>query len=114
VAVKPGIVLSSLSSTRSPSTKKSARASPEQPKRAKASTAVAAFSHFGCSGLARADFFVEGERVLLNELNTMPGFTPTSVYAKLWEISGLPYPQLVERLCELALERHAEERGYTF
>jgi len=77
-------------------------------------TAVAAFSHFGCSGLARADFFVEGERVLLNELNTMPGFTPTSVYAKLWEVSGLPYPQLVERLCELALERHAEERGYTF
>ena len=77
-------------------------------------TAVQAFSHFGCSGLARADFFVEGERVLLNELNTMPGFTPTSVYAKLWEISGMPYPQLVERLCELALERHAEERGYTF
>ena len=52
-------------------------------------TAVAAFAHFGCSGLARADFFVEGERVLLNELNTMPGFTPTSVYAKLWEASGL-------------------------
>ncbi len=77
-------------------------------------TAVEAFSHFGCSGLARADFFVEGERVLLNELNTMPGFTPTSVYAKLWEVSGLPYPQLVQRLCELALERHAEERGYTF
>jgi D-alanine-D-alanine ligase len=77
-------------------------------------TAVQAFSHFGCSGLARADFFVEGERVLLNELNTMPGFTPTSVYAKLWEISGLAYPQLVQRLCEIALERHAEERGYTF
>ena len=75
--------------------------------------AVQAFSHLGCSGLARADFFVEGERVLLNELNTMPGFTPTSVYAKLWEISGLPYPRLVERLCELALERHAEQRGYT-
>ena len=74
--------------------------------------AVQAFSHFGCSGLARADFFVEGERVLLNELNTMPGFTPTSVYAKLWEISGLAYPQLVQRLCELALERHAEQRGY--
>ena len=52
--------------------------------------------------------------MLLNELNTMPGFTPTSVYAKLWEISGLAYPQLVQRLCELALERHAEERGYTF
>ena len=77
-------------------------------------TAVRAFAHFGCSGLARADFFVEGERVLLNELNTMPGFTPTSVYAKLWEVSGLAYPWLVERLCELALERHVEQRGYTF
>jgi D-alanine-D-alanine ligase len=77
-------------------------------------TAVAAFSAFGCSGLARADFFVEGERVLLNELNTMPGFTPTSVYAKLWEASGLPYAELVDRLCTLALERHAEERAYRF
>jgi D-alanine-D-alanine ligase len=77
-------------------------------------TAVAAFSRFGCSGLARADFFVEGERVLLNELNTMPGFTPTSVYAKLWEASGLPYPQLVERLCELAIERHELERSYRY
>jgi len=76
--------------------------------------AVEAFGRFGCSGLARADFFVEGEQVLLNELNTMPGFTPTSVYAKLWEASGLPYAQLVERLCELALERHALERSYRF
>jgi D-alanine-D-alanine ligase len=74
--------------------------------------AVDAFHRFGCSGLARADFFVEGERVLLNELNTMPGFTPTSVYAKLWEASGLPYGELVERLCALALERHAQERSY--
>jgi D-alanine-D-alanine ligase len=77
-------------------------------------TAVAAFGHFGCSGLARADFFVEGERVLLNELNTMPGFTPTSVYAKLWEASGLGYAELVERLCALAIERHADERSYRF
>ena len=76
--------------------------------------AVEAFSRFGCAGLARADFFVEGERVLLNELNTMPGFTPTSVYAKLWAASGLPYPELVERLCELALERHARERSLRF
>jgi D-alanine-D-alanine ligase len=76
--------------------------------------AVAAFAHVGCSGLARADFFVEGERVLLNELNTMPGFTPTSVYAKLWEASGLPYAQLVERLCTLAVERFADERSYRF
>jgi len=77
-------------------------------------TAVAAFARFGCSGLARADFFVEGDRVLLNELNTMPGFTPTSVYAKLWEASGLAYAALVERLCELAIERFADERSYRF
>jgi D-alanine-D-alanine ligase len=76
--------------------------------------AVAAFARFGCSGLARADFFVEGEDVLLNELNTMPGFTATSVYAKLWDASGLRYEDLVERLCELALERHARERSYRF
>ena len=76
--------------------------------------AVAAFARFGCSGLARADFFVEGERVLLNELNTMPGFTPTSVYAKLWEASGLAYAELVERLCALAIERFADERSYRF
>ena len=77
-------------------------------------TALRAFAHFGCNGLARADFFVEGETVLLNELNTMPGFTTTSVYAKLWEASGLPYDQLVSRLCELALERYADERAYRF
>ncbi len=76
--------------------------------------AVEAFLAFGCSGLARADFFVEGERVLLNELNTMPGFTETSVYAKLWEASGLPYAELVDRLCALALERHGVERGYSY
>ncbi|HWC27365.1 MAG TPA: D-alanine--D-alanine ligase A, partial [Solirubrobacteraceae bacterium] len=76
--------------------------------------ALEAFARFGCSGLARADFFVEGERVLLNELNTMPGFTPTSVYAKLWEASGMPYAELVERLCTLAIERFAEERSYRF
>ena len=46
----------------------------------------------------------------MNELNTMPGFTPTSVYAKLLEASGVPYPQLVDRLCRLALERHARRR----
>ena len=78
------------------------------------SMALAAFDRFGCSGLARADFFVEGETVLLNELNTMPGFTTTSVYAKLWEASGVPYDELVTRLCELAIERHALERSYRF
>ncbi len=78
------------------------------------SIAIEAFRRAGCSGLARADFFVEGERVLLNELNTMPGFTPTSVYAKLWQASGMSYEELLEALCDLALERHASERGYAF
>jgi D-alanine-D-alanine ligase len=75
--------------------------------------ATEAFVLAGCSGLARADFFVEdGGRVLLNELNTMPGFTSTSVYAKLWESGGVAYPQLIERLCAIAVERHARERSY--
>ena len=69
-----------------------------------------AFSFSGCEGLARADFFVDGEDVLLNELNTMPGFTPTSVYAKLMQASGIPYPQVVDTLCALARERHARRR----
>ncbi len=67
--------------------------------------AVQTFVDVGCAGLARVDFFVEGERVLVNELNTMPGFTPTSVFAKLFAASGLDYPALVDRLCRLALER---------
>jgi D-alanine-D-alanine ligase len=71
--------------------------------------ALQAFINSGCSGLARVDFFVEGERVLLNELNTMPGFTQTSVYASLFEASGIEYPELLDRLVRLALERHAAE-----
>jgi D-alanine-D-alanine ligase len=74
--------------------------------------ALEAFAASGCEGLARVDFFVDGERVLLNELNTMPGFTPTSVYAKLLEASGVSYPRLLDRLCRLALERHERERAY--
>ena len=70
--------------------------------------ALEAFSRAGCDGLARVDFFVDGEEVLLNELNTMPGFTPTSVYAKLLEASGVAYPEVVDTLCRLALERFAE------
>jgi D-alanine-D-alanine ligase len=68
--------------------------------------AVETFEYAGCAGLARVDFFVEDERVLVNELNTMPGFTPTSVYAKLMAASGIAYSELLERLCRLALERH--------
>ncbi|MEX2447531.1 MAG: D-alanine--D-alanine ligase family protein [Solirubrobacterales bacterium] len=77
--------------------------------------ARAAFELGGCAGLARCDFFVEpaGE-VLVNELNTMPGFTETSVYAKLWEAAGLAYPDLCDRLLQLALERHAKSRSHEF
>jgi D-alanine-D-alanine ligase len=71
--------------------------------------ALRTFEAVGCEGLARVDFFVDGEDVLVNELNTMPGFTPTSVYAKLLDASGVPYPMLVDRLCRLAIERHSRE-----
>jgi D-alanine-D-alanine ligase len=74
--------------------------------------AVEVFGIVGCTGMARVDFFVTEEGVLVNELNTIPGFTATSVYAKLWEASGVPYPELLDRLLELAVERHAEERRY--
>ena len=76
------------------------------------------FTRVGCAGMARCDFFVEDpggeERVLLNELNTIPGFTATSVFAKLFEATGVPYPQLLDRLLELAVERHSREREYRF
>ncbi len=74
------------------------------------------FLRVGCAGLARVDFFVEDDgRVLVNELNTLPGFTVTSVYPKLWEASGVPFPRLVDRLLDLALERFAAERsGHAF
>jgi D-alanine-D-alanine ligase len=76
--------------------------------------AVATFVKARCCGLARVDFFVEGEHVLVNELNTMPGFTSTSVFAALFEASGVPYPELLERLLALALERHSAERRHRF
>ena len=72
--------------------------------------AVTAFRLAGCSGLARADFFVDGDDVLLNELNTMPGFTQTSVYGKLWDHSGIAYPELCDRLVRIAIERFERER----
>jgi D-alanine-D-alanine ligase len=69
--------------------------------------AVRSFVAGECEGMARVDFFVRDDgEVLLNELNTIPGFTATSVYAKLFEASGIPYPELVDRLVQLALERH--------
>ena len=70
--------------------------------------AVSAFRAIDGSGLARVDFFLErGGRILVNEINTMPGFTPISMYPKLWEASGVPYPTLLDRLIALALQRHA-------
>jgi D-alanine-D-alanine ligase len=68
--------------------------------------ACAAFTALDCAGLARVDFFIDesGEPVL-NEINTMPGFTPTSMYPRMWAASGLDYPSLVDRLVQLALER---------
>jgi D-alanine-D-alanine ligase len=72
---------------------------------------VDAFVASDCEGMARVDCFVRGkDEVLVNELNTIPGFTATSVYAKLFEASGIPYAELLDRLIELALERH-ERRG---
>ena len=61
--------------------------------------------------MARVDFFLEGDRILVNEINTIPGFTSTSVYARLWEASGLSYAELVSRLLDLALERHRDRPG---
>ncbi len=74
--------------------------------------AISAFVGAGCYGLARVDFFVDGEQVLLNELNTMPGFTATSVYAALFEASGIGYAEVLDRLVQLALERHAAEQRH--
>jgi D-alanine-D-alanine ligase len=74
--------------------------------------AVQAFVKSGCQGLARVDFFVAGSEVLVNELNTMPGFTETSVFGSLFAASGIAYPELLDRLVGLALERHAAERAH--
>jgi D-alanine-D-alanine ligase len=68
-----------------------------------------------CSGLARVDFFVtEQGKVLLNELNTIPGFTSTSVFARLFEASGVPYGELLERLLAFAVERFERERAHKY
>jgi D-alanine-D-alanine ligase len=77
--------------------------------------AASTFALAGCSGLARCDFFVEpGGEVLVNEINTMPGFTETSVYAKLLEASGIAYADLCDRLVALAVERHERARSHEF
>jgi D-alanine-D-alanine ligase len=74
--------------------------------------AVAAFRSVDCSGLARVDFLMDpkSRKIYLNEINTMPGFTSISMYPKLWAASGVPYPELIERLIQLGLERHADKK----
>jgi D-alanine-D-alanine ligase len=77
--------------------------------------AVEVYRSVGCSGFARADFFVEdGDRVLVNELNTIPGFTQTSGFPKMFAASGVPFTELLDRLLDLGLERYREERAYRF
>ena len=72
--------------------------------------AVMAFRTVECWGMARVDFFLAGDRIWINEINTIPGFTSISMYPKLWQASGLDYPELIERLLDLAVQRHAAER----
>lgn len=79
--------------------------------------AIKAYKALDCSGLVRADFFLTADgQWLINEVNTMPGFTPFSMFPLLWKHTGVEYPQLIERLVNLALERHAEKQNikYTF
>lgn len=77
--------------------------------------AVQAFTALRCEGMARVDFFYEegGRGLLLNEVNTIPGFTPISMYPKLWEASGLPYGELIDELVRLAVERHARRSRFS-
>lgn len=68
--------------------------------------AVAAFDAASCEGLVRADFFLtEDDEFVINEINTMPGFTPISMYPQMWQASGVSYPELVDRLVQAALRR---------
>ena len=78
--------------------------------------AVACYRAVDCSGMARVDFLVERatSRVYINEINTIPGFTSISMYPKMWEHDGLPFPRLLERLIELALERHAARQALRY
>ncbi len=71
--------------------------------------AVRAYKALGCSGLSRVDFFVNGEDIILNEINTLPGFTSISMYPKLFDYSGTPYSQLLDKLITLAIEKKEKE-----
>jgi D-alanine-D-alanine ligase len=74
--------------------------------------AIEAFRALDCSGMARVDFLLSRKdgRIYINEANTIPGFTTISMYSKMWEASGVPYPALLDRLIALALERHADRQ----
>ncbi|MYL31604.1 D-alanine--D-alanine ligase [Halobacillus halophilus] len=73
---------------------------------------VQAFEALECQGLARVDFFLkENGALIINEVNTLPGFTKISMYPKLWEASGISYPQLIEKLLDLAIERHHQDQA---
>ena len=73
--------------------------------------AITAFKSLDCSGLVRADFFLTKEgQIYINEVNTMPGFTPFSMFPLLWKHTGVDYPALIEKLVKLALERHQEKQ----
>ncbi len=78
--------------------------------------AVKAFAALDCAGMARVDFFLskDDSRLFINEINTIPGFTPTSMYPRMWQASGLSYAGLVDRLVELALERFSEKQQTVF
>jgi D-alanine-D-alanine ligase len=67
--------------------------------------ACRSFEALDCAGLARVDFFLTGGSLSVNEVNTMPGFTPTSAFPKMWEATGVPYPELLDRLIAAALRR---------
>ena len=88
---------------------------PSCPRRSPSASAgwrSSAFAALGGSGMARVDFFLVGEdEIYLNEVNTLPGFTRISMYPRLWELSGLPLPRLVDRLVRHAVERHADRRA---
>jgi D-alanine-D-alanine ligase len=78
--------------------------------------AVECFKAVGCEGMGRVDFLRETAtgRLYVNEINTVPGFTSISMFPKMWEYSGIPYSELIDRLLELALERHAAKKATRF
>jgi D-alanine-D-alanine ligase len=78
--------------------------------------AIACYKALQCEGMSRVDFLLEQSsgNLYINEINTIPGFTSISMYPKMWEHCGLPYPKLLDRLIELALERHVAKRALRY